>query len=165
MNKRVIWHLKSELKSLSYTWTLYPIIVLLTILALKWGYISEKSEVPAPIDWLITDGLLNLDKTIMLMVLVFPIGIIVWLLSKAYQFTRQERARLRSGYLFVVNQTNNVIRILSGALFGLWMLRYAPELGLDYGMVKLAESAYFVFFSAVFSILMRHSVDVVVVKK
>ena len=163
--KLVLWHLKTELKNLSYTWTLYPLLVSFVIFALKMEWMNADSEVPAPLDWLITSGLLNEDKTAMLMLLTLPIGFLVWLLVGIYKFTRKERARMRSFWLFIVKQMMNVVRILSGALFALWLLNFAPELGITHSFIKVVESAYFIFVAFTLSFVARKSVDLLVVQK
>lgn len=159
MRKIIVLHAKKELFRLSYTWLIFPLFVMIFLIIYSLGFFTLESTVPAPIDRFLSEGLLDLNKIHMWLVLFFPLIAFVWLIAKTYKFTRLERTRLRKLYLFIVNQVLNIIRKLSGCFFGLWILQFYPEFGLVGSYERLIESVYFLCVATMLSVFARYMFD------
>ncbi|WP_167494689.1 MULTISPECIES: hypothetical protein [Vibrio] len=162
MNKIIRLHLKKELFKITYTWLLFPALVCIFLVSYEVGYITLDSAMPASVEWFIYNALVDMDEMNMWFVLFAPLIAFVWIVAKAYKFKRVERSRLRKIYMFIVNQPLNVIRTISGLLFGLWLIQFYPEFGLVGSYERLFSSVYFLGVAAMLSIFARYSFDLFV---
>ncbi|WCP66719.1 hypothetical protein LYZ37_12820 [Vibrio tubiashii] len=165
MRKIIKLQLKKELIKMTYTWLPFPAFVCIFLASYQVGYITLETTVPTMIEWFLSEVLVDMDSINMWFVLSAPLSIVVWFVAKAYKFKRIERSRLRKVYVFIVNQPLNAIRTISGLLFGLWLVQFYPEFGLEGAYERLLSSIYFLGVAVILSIFARYSFDLLVVNK
>ncbi|HHX8306545.1 TPA: hypothetical protein ACVOZG_004709 [Vibrio diabolicus] len=165
MRKIIKLQLKRELVKMTYTWLLFPAFVCIFLASYQVGYITLETTVPTTVEWFLYEVLVDLDEINMWFVLSAPLIAVVWLVAKAYKFKRIERSRFRKIYMFIVNQPLNAIRTISGLLFGLWLVQFYPEFGLEGAYERLFSSIYFLGVAVTLSVLARYSFDLFVVNK
>jgi len=158
-----LWGWK-EIKRLSYTFTLFPISAWILIYHWDKGHVTKESNVCPFFSYIFTDGLLNIQKFNILTLLTISVFMLIWILCANYKVPTIEKMILRAIYEFFTQQMNNVVRILAGALLGLWLVANQTDIVDPNKIEPLWTVPCLMFFSFVYSYYSRRIFNHVIIK-
>jgi len=152
------------MKRLSYTFTLFPISAWILIYHWEKGHVTKESNVCPFFAYIFTDGLLNIEKLDVLVIVAVSIFMLIWVVCANYKVPTIEKIRLRILYEFFTNQLNNIVRILAGAIFGLWMVANQTDIVDPNDIESILMVPYLIFCSLVYSYYSRKIFNHVILK-
>lgn len=142
--------IKSEISRLLWKWPIFPGVAMAISILYYFGLVDMNTQVPQYVEFAFY-LLFNIDKANLLFVLIFPFLFLMWGVTRYADLPALEHSFIVKASLFAIDRVVDVVRILSGGYFGLWIFSFIPELEVGSSIAMLKDSACFLILSVILS--------------